>query len=65
METSWSSATANTSNLRATSFFPLWKFKGSEVAITPPVQMVHLEEKSTDEEEGINGEDLDGIKGVT
>ena len=27
--------------------------------------MVHLEEKSTDEKEGISGEDPDGIKGMT
>ena len=27
--------------------------------------MAHLEEKSTDEEEGINGEDPDSIEGVT
>ena len=27
--------------------------------------MVHLKEKNTDKEEGINGEDPDGIKGMT
>ena len=29
------------------------------------MQMVHLEEKGTNEEEGINGEDPDGIEGMT
>ena len=65
METSWSLATASTSKLRAASFFPLQKLKGSLPAITPSIQMVHLEEKSADEEEGINGEDPDNIEGMT
>ena len=65
METFQSSATANVNKLRATSFFPLQKLKGSQLAVTPSVWMVHLEEKSTTEEEGINGEDPDGIKGMT
>ena len=65
METSWSLAMASTSNPKVTSFFPLWKLKGSQLAVILSVQVVHLEEMSTDEEEGINGEDLDGIKGIT
>ena len=65
METYQSSATPRTSKLRTTSFFPLWKLKGSQLAITPSAQIMHLEEKSTNEEEGINGEDPDGIEGVT
>ena len=65
METSQSFATANTSKPRATSFFPLQKLKGSQLAITPSTQMVHLEEKSANGEKGINGEDPDGIKGMT
>ena len=64
METSQSLATANMSKLWATSFFSLWKLKGSQLALTPSIQMAHLE-KSTDEEEGINGEDLDGTEGMT
>ena len=65
MKTSWSLAMASTSKLRATSFFPLQKLKGSQAAITLSMWMAHLEEKSTNEEEGINGEDPDGIKGMT
>ena len=65
METSWSSATASTSKPRAPSFFPLQKFNGSQLAQTPSVWMAHLEEKSTDEEEGIDNEDPDGIEGMT
>ena len=45
METFWRSALASTSKLRATSFFPLWKLKGSQLAIPPSMQMAHLEEK--------------------
>ena len=45
METSWSSATVCTSKLRATSFSPLQKLKGSQWAITPSAWMAHLEEK--------------------
>ena len=56
----------DTSKPRATSFFPLQKLKGSQPAIPPSAWMVHLEEKSAlDEEEGVNDEDPDGIKGVT
>ena len=65
IETSCSWVTASTSKPRATSFFPLWKLKGSQPAITLSVPMVHLEENSTDEEEGINSEEPDGIRGMT
>ena len=64
MQTSQSLATASTSKQRATSFFPLQKLKGSQPVITLSVWMVHLEEKITNEEEDINGEDPDGIKGM-
>ena len=63
METSWTVAMVSTSKLRATSFFPLQKLKGSQPGITPSVQMAHLEEKITDEE-GINSGEKDGIEGV-
>ena len=43
METSWSLAVASTSKLRAISFFPLWKLKGSQLAITPSMWIAHLE----------------------
>ena len=65
MEASWNLAMASTSKPRATSFFPQQKLKGSQPVITPSMQMAHLEEKSINEEEGINSEDLDGIKGIT
>ena len=65
METSWSSATASTSKPRATSFFPLQKLKGTQLDVTPSAQMVHLEEKSANEEKSISGEDPDGIEGMT
>ena len=47
------------------SFFPLWKLRGSKPAITPSTWVVHLEEKSANEEGSINGNDPDGIEGVT
>ena len=65
MGTFQSLAMVNTSKPRATSFFPLWKLKGSQPAVTPSAWMVHLEEKSANEEEGINGEEPDGIEGMT
>ena len=65
IELSWSSAMASTSNPRATSFFPLQKLKGSQLAITPSVWMAHLEGKSANKEESIGGEDPDSIEGVT
>ena len=64
VETSQSSTTASTSKPRTASFFPLWKLKGRQLAITPSTQMAHLEEKSANKEEGVDGEDPDGIKGM-
>ena len=55
METSWSLGMASTSKPRAASFFHLQKLKGSQLAVTLSTQMVHLEEKNTNEEEGVNG----------
>ena len=65
METPCSLATASTSKPKATSLSPLQKLKDSQPAITPSVQVAHLEEKSTKEEEGINSEDPDGMEGIT
>ena len=65
MEASWNLAMASTSKLRATSFFPLQKLKGSKLAITPSTQVVHLEEKSTNKDEGVDDDDPDGIEGIT
>ena len=47
------------------SFFPLWKLKGTQPARTPAVWVAHLEEESTDKEEGPESEDPDGIEGIT
>ena len=47
------------------SFFPLWKLKGSQPAMTPSAWVAHLEEESTDKVECVNSEDPDGIKGIT
>ena len=33
--------------------------------MTPSVQVAHLEGKSANEEEDVNGDDPDGIKGIT
>ena len=63
METSQSLTMASTSKPKETSFFP--KLKGSQPAITPSAWMVHLEEKSANEGEGINSEDPVSIKGMT
>ena len=65
IESSWSSAMASTSKPKVSSFFLLWKLKGSQPALTPFGQVVHIEEKSTGEEDGIGSEDPDGIKGIT
>ena len=47
------------------SFFPLRKLKGTQTTKTPAVQLAHLEEEATDDEEGAESEDPDGIDGVT
>ena len=47
------------------SFFTLWKIKGSQPAITPSPRVAHLEEESANNEDYIDGEDADGIEGIT
>ena len=64
MEPSHNLAMASANKPWAMSFFPLWKLKGSQPAMTPSAQVAHLEEESTDKEECIDSKDLDGIKGV-
>ena len=56
---------ANTSKSKAMSFFPLWKLKGSQPAMTPSAWVAHLEEESTNKEECINNKDPGGIEGIT
>ena len=65
MEASCNPPMASTSKPRVMSFFPLQKLKGSQPAVTPSAQVVHLEEENTDKEEYVNSEDPDGIKGIT
>ena len=65
VEASQNPAMASKSKLWATSFFPLQKFKGSQLAITPSTWVAHLEEKCAIEEEGIDGNDPDSIEGIT
>ena len=65
METSQNIATTSTNKLKVTSFFLLWKLKGSQLAIAPSTWVAHLEEKSTNKEEATDDDNPDGIKGVT
>ena len=55
----------STSKPKATSFFPLWKLKGTQPTRTPAVWAVHLEEENINKEEGAKSDDPNGIKGVT
>ena len=45
------------------SFFPLRKLRGTQPTKTPAVQLTHLEEETTDDEEGTESEDPDGLDG--
>ena len=51
---------------RTTSFFPLRKMKGSQpFPKKPTICLVQLEEEDADDEEDLESDDPDGIKGVT
>ena len=65
MESSHSQMADNPTKLKATSFLPLQKLKGTQSVKTPTVWVAHLEEDSTDKEEGAKSNDPNGIKGVT
>ena len=65
MDPSHSQTADSTSNPKATSFFPLHKLKGTQPTKTPAVGAMHLEEESTNKEEGAGSKDPNGIKGVT
>ena len=55
-----------TAKPKATSFFPLWKLKGSQpVSKVAILCLVHLEEESAKREEEDETKDLDGIDRVT
>ena len=58
-------ATVSTSKPYVTSFFPQWKLKSSKPPMALSMEVAHLEEKSVNEEEDVNGDDPDGIKGIT
>ena len=46
-------------------FFSLQKLKGTQPTKTSAVQVAHLEEESTEKEEGAESKDPDGIEGVS
>ena len=59
-------ATDGPSKLRATSFFPLRKLKGSQpFTKKPAICLAQLEEEGTNDGEDPESDDPDGIKGVT
>ena len=65
MEPSHSQTANNTTKPRVMSFFPTGKLKGTQPVKTPAVWVAHLEEESTDKEEGMESEDPNGTEGVT
>ena len=62
MEPSHSQMANSTSKPKVMSFFPLQKLRGTQPGRTPTVWMVHLEEESTDKEEGNESKDPLGSK---
>ena len=61
-----SQATDNTAKPRVTSFFPLWKLKGTQPTVkTPAVHLAHLEEESAEKDKEVESKDPVGIDGVT
>ena len=65
MEPSHNLPMASANKHQVTSFFPMWKLKGSHPATTPSAWVAHLEEESANKEECVDSEDPDGIKGIT
>ena len=65
-EPSQSQTATNTAKPKVTSFFPLWKLKGTEpTGKTPAIHLAYLEEENAEEDEEVHNEDSDGIEGVT
>ena len=65
MELSLNQTADNTAKPKATSFFPLWKLKGTQPAVKiPAVCLAHLEEEIAEKDEGVDSEDPDSIEGV-
>ena len=53
-----SQAADNTVKPRATSFFPMWKLKGTQPALkTPTLCLTHLEEESAEKDKEVESED--------
>ena len=65
MDPSHSQMAYSANKPKAMSFFLLQKLKGTQPTKTHAVWVVHLEEESTNKEEGTDSEDPNGIKGVT
>ena len=65
MEPSSSQTANNTIKPKVMHFFPLQKLKGTQHAKVPTVWLAHLEEESTEKEEGTESEDPNDIEGVT
>ena len=65
MEPSCSHTAGSPTKHKATSFFPSRKLKGNEPTKTAAVWLAHLEEEASDDEEGTDSEDPDGLDGMT
>ena len=64
MEPSCNQMTNKPSKPKATTFFPLWKLKGTQPTKILAIRAVHLEEEGSEEEVGAESKDLDGIDGM-
>ena len=61
----WNQTTNNTAKPRMTSFFPLWKLKGTQPAFkTPAMHLAHLEEESAEKDEEVDRKYPNSIDGV-
>ena len=65
MEPSHGHTADSMSKPKSMSFIPLRKLKGMQPTKTPAVQVAHLEEEATDDEEGTDSEEPDGLDGMT
>ena len=65
MEPSQSHTIDNTVKPKSTSFFPLWKLKGTQPVVKmAAICLVLVEEESAKKDERVDSEDPDGIEGV-
>ena len=65
MEPSWSQTANKTTKPKVTSFFLLWKLKGTQPSVkTSAVCLAHLEEENTEEDEEVHSKDPNVIEGV-